>query len=303
MLADPRARAVDRATSTTSGCASARSTPSRRTRAVFSGVDAAIAGLMRQESARVHRRRDLERRRRRWTRCSARRTRSRTRRWRSTTGCPRPAAAASSRWPLDPTPARRRADAGRAHEPARQVEPDVAGAPRQVRARADPLPDPAAAAARPRDQAARAERDADDARAVRAALGRRRCSSLPPADGSHRPRLRELRRRRPVPRHRERPGRRRVGRDLRRPTSPGRSTARSSSGRSWRPATTRARASRRSGSATATAAPRPTADGCSMKALNDKFAGSRLPGAGPGRRARRDRRLPLPPLHAAGGVQ
>ena len=98
--------------------------------------------------------------------------------------------------PLDRHAARRRAGAGRAAEPARQGQPDLAGSPRQVRARAAAVHAAAAAARESHDQAARAELDADHAPALHPALDRSGVHHLPPPDGSDRPRLRELRRRR-----------------------------------------------------------------------------------------------------------
>ena len=81
-----------------------------------------------------------------------------------------------------------------------KAEPDIAGPSRQVRARAVVVHAAAAAARQSDDRAARAQRDADDAAALRAALGRSRPARLPPPDGSDRSRLRELRRRRRLPR-------------------------------------------------------------------------------------------------------
>ena len=121
---------------------------------------------------------------------------------------------------------------------------------------------------------------------------------LPPADGPHRPRLRELRRRRPVPRDGERQAGRRHRRDRRQPTSPARSTARSSCGQKLAAsATVRACVATqwfRYGYGRAETA----ADGCSMKTLNDEV---RRPAATRccdlRRRADRNRRLPLPACH------
>ena len=82
---------------------------------------------------------------------------------------------------------------------ARAPRPDLARAPRHLRAREHAVPAAAAAAARREHDAAAADDGGDDARALREPRIRRALRRLPPAHRPHRPGVRELRRDRRLP--------------------------------------------------------------------------------------------------------